>query len=149
MNQGFAYIRHDKVHGFDLTKRGLLIGYDMMPLLGLRRMERRLLKRGTIERVRLASDPKARKWGAVKNGQPLIAFASWQGGLSDSRRRAFQSLAGFVLDEVGDNAVARRLLYRLWWPTLYKRRAPKLERQARELICRLGYKVSRMKFERN
>lgn len=144
---GYAYFRDGKIHGFDLTKRGLLIGYDMMPLIGLRCMERRLLKRGTIQQVRLVVDLDG-DWGATKDGVPVLKFASWQGGLSETKKRCLSSLAGFVLSELRDDAtIHREPLYRLWMPTMYARRAPRKLREALAIISRLGYAVERMKFE--
>lgn len=150
---GYAHFRNGRLHGFDTTKRGLLIGYDMMPLLGLDRMERRLKKRGTIERVRLVADRAATEWGAMKDGVPIISFAGWQGGLSDTKKRAQKSLAGFLTDQFEWGSKELLALYHLWMPPFRKNSCktiirPKLVKQALGIIRGLGYDVVRMRFER-
>lgn len=144
---GYAYIRRGRIHGFDKTKRGLLIGYDMMPLIGLRQMERRLLKRGTIERVTLALG-RCRWWGAVLDGKPSIDFAAFGGSLYRTRGIAESVLAGYVMrnDMPAEERIA---LYSLWMPSLRSRRGlAAAQCRGREVIAASGHSLARMRFVR-
>lgn len=52
------------------TKRSLLISYDMMPLIGLRNMEKSLISRGYIlTKVHVVKDETGPFWAMMRNGK--------------------------------------------------------------------------------
>ena len=62
----------------DTTKKGLLVGYDMMPLRGLRKAERDLRTYPyNIRRVVLAHDEKGKLYGAAIDGRISLQLAAF------------------------------------------------------------------------
>lgn len=72
------------------SKRSLLISYDLMPLIGLRNMERRLISKGKIPtRVKIKPDNNGDFWVCARNGVLDLSFES----LSISEEGAFSQAA--------------------------------------------------------
>lgn len=60
------------------TKKSLLIGYDLMPLMGLRRMERRLATKGIVpHRCEVVSDPTSTLFAVARNGKIERDSVAW------------------------------------------------------------------------
>ena len=77
----------------DVTKRSMLIGYDMMPLRGLRKAEKSLRKYPyDIRRVVLVYDAKSRLYGASVNGRISLKLATFS-NIEDSIERTKKTTA--------------------------------------------------------
>lgn len=76
---GWCMLKNGKPHGTPCTtKRSLLIGYDMIPLLGLRKMERRLESKGiTAHRMRVVACPSSTVFCAAVGGVLDLKAAEW------------------------------------------------------------------------
>ena len=86
--KGWIVTKHGKpINTPDVTKRGLLIGYDMMPLRGLRKAEKDLRTHPyDIRRVVLVYDEKRKLYGAAVDGQISLNLAGFS-NIGDSIER--------------------------------------------------------------
>jgi len=74
MDEIYTWLKDGEPRGFAKTERDLLIGYDMMPLMGLDKMRDELNREGKIARGRLVeTDGKNAVKVAFRHGEPDIA----------------------------------------------------------------------------
>ena len=85
------------------TKKSLLIGYDLMPLMGLRRMERRLATKGIVpHRCEVVSDPTSTLFAVARNGKierdsvAWSTFCDYETTLRQIAGASFSSACGWI-----------------------------------------------------
>ncbi|MEM9645417.1 MAG: hypothetical protein AAF989_10510 [Planctomycetota bacterium] len=85
------------------TKRRLLIGYDLMPLMGLSRMERYLAKKGiTPHRCQVVSDPSSTLFAVAHGGAiqresvEWSTFCQYETKQTRIAQSSFSSACGYV-----------------------------------------------------
>ena len=95
--KGWIVTKHGKpINTPDVTKKGLLIGYDMMPLQGLRKSEKDLRTHPyAIRRVVLVYDEKSKLYGAAVDGQISLELAAFS-NRHDSIERTKMSTAFYI-----------------------------------------------------
>jgi len=158
------------------TKRDMLIGYDLMPLRGLRKTEAHLRRHGiTIERTKVFPCSASRRHGfaLVRNGVILTGSLSWSithkgGGVWKVENQkgdwalSHNSACGFVNSEFEDelSTQERSALHLLWhgehdktdpYEPRDKRRRKTFENArcvASEVWQRLGIKMIPVRFAR-
>lgn len=104
---GWALWNGSECKGFDLTKKGLLIGYDMISLCGLPACERFLATQGWIPRrtrLVISQETSGAMYGPVVHGKPSTRMAAW-GALCNTAEGAFRSTAGYVYSHEADFGV--------------------------------------------
>lgn len=80
------------------TKKSLLIGYDLMPLIGLRRVEKRFRTPPyDIVKIRIEASPKSRRlWGSAIKGKLSMKMAAYS-VIESSKEQTKLSTAGYIL----------------------------------------------------
>jgi len=134
-----AYRRDGKWQSIDRTLKSLLIGYDMMPLIGLPAMKERLQSKG--EFVRVTIEPVSRggdSFCLFRKNAPVLGFLEW-GGLPSKRESAARSACGFLRDTFKDDEETWKTLERCWFSlNEYK------PGSAAAALKKLGYTVRRI-----
>jgi hypothetical protein len=104
-------------------KKSLLIGYDMMPLRGLRKTEKVLMSKGFIAtKCRVVPDENSQLFGVAINGYVSMAAAEWS--VMGTADRCFMSTCGWLADKAltQDIGIAMKMVWttsigQAWEPT--------------------------------
>lgn len=95
-----AYKRgNGKWGGLGRSMKDLLIGYDMIYLIGLQKMKRRLAERGTFHRVTVVASGNGDGFTLFDDRGPVLDFVTWQGGLSALQSAAARSAMIYLRDD--------------------------------------------------
>lgn len=141
----WTYWRNNELQAVDLTMRDLLIGYDLMPLIGLPAMKKRLEAKGQFRRMRVVPRRTGRYVALYRRGRIEAEFLSFDGVPPTEEGRAAVSACGYLPDDVGGSE-ARRLF--MWWDLPRERRSQlRRRREAQALLKGLGYTLERFDLE--
>lgn len=138
--KGWIVTKHGKpLNTPDVTKKGLLIGYDMMPLRGLRKAEKDLRTYPyDIRRIVLDYDVTSKLYGAALDGRISLELATFS-NLADSIERTKMGTAFAIYaseKKYGLSAEESKTLSSFYylWRDRKDRRLPKDKRQKKRLL---------------